>query len=98
MKKWTKVAAGVAALVMVGGSVTACGQAPWEGSLRDLEGVEVFDPGSARLYNNIDKHPNVMLFCANGFGFWTTTRPDFSAAQRLPEMDQQCKSVQDKPR
>jgi hypothetical protein len=97
VKKSIKIAALSSTLLLSLGLLSACGQAPWEKSLKDLEGVQVNDPGFVKLYNNVDKHPNIVVLCANGFGFWTTTRPDFAAAQRLPEMDAQCKSVQDKP-
>lgn len=68
----------------------SCGQAPWEKSLKDVEGAAVRDPDYIMLTNNVDSHPNIVLLCAGGFGFWTTTRPDFSAADRLPEMDGFC--------
>jgi hypothetical protein len=81
------------AAVLLGLTLIACGQAPWEKSLKDVEGAQVRDPDYIMLTNNVDKHPNVVILCAGGFGFWTTTRPDFSAASRLPEMDTFCESV-----
>ena len=71
-------------------TLTACGQAPWEQSLRDLEGVPVKDPDQATLYNNVDLHPNLMVLCIDGVSFVTTTRPDFSSVIRVPELDKTC--------
>lgn len=83
----------VVAVAAVG--LSSCGQAPWEDSLRDYEGAEVRDPGSITLWNNIDQHPNLARVCADGVAFLTTTRPDFSAVQRVPEWDAACKGVRD---
>lgn len=71
----------------------SCGQAPWEKSLKDVEGAQVRDPDYIMLTNNVDQHPNVVILCTGGFGFYTTTRKDFSAIDRLPEMDSFCASV-----
>lgn len=76
--------------------LTACGQAPWEDSLRDYEDARVMDPGEITLYNNIDKHPNIARVCAGGIAFATTTRPDFGSVQRIPEWDTHCATTHDK--
>lgn len=75
-------------------ALSACGQAPWEDSLKDVEGAPVRDPDYVMLTNNVDQHPNVVLICTGGFGFYTTTRDDFSAIDRLPEMDAFCEEVE----
>lgn len=78
-------------------ALSACGQAPWEDSLRDSEDATVMDPGSITLYNNVDKHPNIARVCAGGVGFATTTRPDFGSVQRVPEWDAFCADKHDRP-
>lgn len=90
MKK-IAIAAGIGAVLV---SLTACGQAPWEDSLRDLEGVEVYDPDSVRMWNNVDKHPNIVRLCLDGVAFATTTREYGDALLRIPEWDAYCKTVQ----
>jgi hypothetical protein len=89
-----KVLMVIASSLVLAGLLGSCGQAPWEHSLKDVEGAQVRDPDWILLTNNVDKHPNIVELCAGGFGFWTTTRPDFSAAERLPELDSYCKSVE----
>jgi hypothetical protein len=78
--------------------LSACGQAPWEDSLKDVEGGQVRDPDYFQLFNNADLHPNIVLLCAGGFGFATTTRGGDSnsddALNRMPEMDEFCESVE----
>jgi predicted small secreted protein len=90
-KKAAVVFVGVALIAAV---LTGCGQAAWEDSLRDLEGVQVYDPDEATLWNNVDQHPNIVRLCLDGVAFATTTRPDFAAVTRVPEWDAHCKTVQ----
>lgn len=82
---------GVAIMLVV---LAACGQAPWEDSLRDLEGVQVYDPDAVTLWNNVDQHPNIVRLCLDGVGFATTTREYGDAVERVPEWDAYCKTVQ----
>lgn len=76
----------VAALLTLG----ACGQAPWEDSLKDLEGVTVKDPDKATLYNNVDTYPNMVVLCIDGVAFVTTTRPDMGSWAPVPSLDKTC--------
>lgn len=64
--------------------------------MRDLENVEVRDPGRVILYNNVDLHPNIVGLCVDGAGFATTTREYGDAVIRVPEWDAGCKSAPDK--
>lgn len=84
----------LAGLAVTTVGLTSCGQAPWEDSMRDLEGVTVKDPGKVVLYNNVDLHPNIVMLCVNGVGFATTTR-DLNAVLRVPEWDAECSDSQD---
>lgn len=85
--------AGIGVALVLALGLTGCGQAPWEDSLRDLEGVQVRDPAETILYNNVDKHPNVVLLCLDGLGFATTTRPDMGSVMRTPERDAHCATL-----
>lgn len=84
-----RLAIALASLALLAG---ACGQAPWETSLKDVEGAQVQDPDYITLTNNVDKHPNVVFLCTEGLAFVTTTRPDFSALTRVPERDDFCEA------
>lgn len=65
-------------------ALSGCGQAPWEQSLLDLEGVQVSDPDSITLYNNVDQHPNLAVICIDGMTFVTTTRIDMGSWAYIP--------------
>ena len=83
-----KILIAIAGLVVVL-SMAGCGQMPWQDSLRDLEDVEVRDPDSAVLYNNVDKYPNISKLCIDGVAFATTTR-EWEPLLRVPEWDATC--------
>lgn len=86
----TRRRAAVAALALVAAlSLSACGQAPWEDSLRDLEGVEFVDPEGVTAWNNVDQHPNIVRLCLDGVAFATTTR-EWQPVTRVPEWDAAC--------
>lgn len=89
----TRTVAVGALLAAVGLAVAGCGQSPWQHSLRDYEGATVKDPDSVTLWNNVDQHPNIARVCLDGVAFATTTRPDFSAVQRVPGWDHVCEAV-----
>ncbi len=72
--------------------VSACGQAPWEDSMKDLEGVTFHSPTQVKAWNNVDAHPNIVELCLDGVAFATTTR-EFENVFRVPEWDYLC----DKP-
>lgn len=91
MRKLVTIALSIAALF----TLSSCGQAPWEDSLRDYEDATVVDPGSITLYNNVDKHPNIARVCADGVAFATTTR-DYEPLTRVPEWDEFCATVEDR--
>lgn len=76
-------------LLVLSGLLAGCGQAPWEDSMRDLEGVEVRDPDVV-LWNNLDLHPNLARSCLDGVAFATTTREYGDAVIRVPEWDKFC--------
>lgn len=58
-------------------------------NFRDVENVPSEDADSYTIYNNVDKHPNLVRVCADGVAFLTTTR-DYTAVQRVPEWDDEC--------
>lgn len=71
----------------------ACGQYPWQDSLRDLEDATVKD-AVVTVFNNIDKHPNIAQVCVDGIAFVTTTRIDGNdSIDRVPEWDSRCANV-----
>jgi hypothetical protein len=80
-KKSIVVIAAVAATVTLAG----CGS----NNFRDVEGVPSQDPDLVRVFNNVDKHPNVAELCMDGLGFATTTR-DYTSVIRIPEWDGEC--------
>lgn len=61
-------------------------------NFRDIEGVKSERPDVVRVFNNVDKHPNVVMLCIQGAGFATTTR-DYNSIMRVPEWDEQCKAA-----
>jgi hypothetical protein len=61
-------------------------------NFRDLEGVPSKDPDSAKLWTNVDGHPNVVRLCLDGVAFATTTR-DFTALMRVEAWDSMCPGV-----
>lgn len=77
-------------------SLSACGQAPWEDTLRDYEGAEVRDPGAIVIWNNVDLHPNIARQCLDGVAFGTSTREYGDSVFRVPEWDKFCEGVKDK--
>lgn len=67
------------------------GNAPGTGAgAHDLKHVKFQDPDSAVGLNNVDQYPNIVRVCFDGVAFATTTRPDFSSIQRVPEWDKFC--------
>lgn len=82
-----KILIGMGAVALTA-SLSSCGQAPWESSLRDLEGAEVRNP-NVTIWNNVDLHPNIARVCTDGVAFATTTR-DFVNVIRVPEWDAYC--------
>ncbi len=87
MKKILAILAGIVMFL----SVSACGQAPWEDSLKDYEGANVTDPDKVILLNNVDKHPNIVILCYKGYAFETTTREGPDAVNRFEKLDALCK-------
>lgn len=58
-------------------------------TMRDLEGVPVEDPDSARIVVNVDQYPNIAISCIDGVAFVTTTR-ELDGIMRVPELDPTC--------
>lgn len=79
------VGVGVGVLLLLG---TACAS---RDNFRDIEGVKSERPDVVRVFNNVDKHPNVTMLCIHGVGFATTTRTYGDAIMRVPEWDSYCK-------
>lgn len=75
----------LAAVVLLVGLLGGCGR----DNFRDVKNVESRDPDKIELYNNVDKHPNIVMICIHGVAFVTTTR-DYNAVQRVPELDRNC--------
>jgi len=85
MTNGKRIALGIAAVVMVAGTATACGS----NNKRDLNNINSLNPDYAEIYNNTDSHPNIGLICVRGVGFATTTR-DYNSLTRVPEWDKFC--------
>ena len=77
----------LAALLVLVGLAGACSS---RDNFRDIEGVKSERPDSVRVFNNVDKHPNVVQLCIDGVGFATTTRNYGDALMRVPEWDAGC--------
>lgn len=75
---------GVAALALVAGAACTPGN-----NFRDVEGVKSVDADKYTVYNNVDKHPNIMVLCIKGVAFVTTTR-DYNAIMLVPALDKTC--------
>jgi hypothetical protein len=73
----------VAGLIALGAS--GCGR----DNFRDVEGVPSQNPDKIELYNNVDKHPNIVMVCIHGVAFVTTTR-DYNSIMRVADLDKQC--------
>lgn len=56
------------------------------GCIRNVEGAPSVDPDSIVVFNNVDRHPNVVKLCIDGVAFATTTQ----TIQRVPEWDKNC--------
>ncbi len=80
-----KLIAAVFALALLGGACAG-------NNFRDVEGVASQDPDSIAVYNNVDRHPNIVKVCIQGVAFATTTR-DYAALTRVPEWDRTCPST-----
>lgn len=78
------IVVGVAALALVAGAACTPGN-----NFRDVEGVDSKDADKYVVYNNVDRHPNLVLVCISGTAFITTTR-EFNAVTRVPDLDKTC--------
>lgn len=58
-------------------------------TVRDLEGVPVEDPDSARIIVNVDQYPNLVITCVDGVAFVTTTR-ELDGIVRVEALDKTC--------
>lgn len=90
----------VTLLTFVVASTSGCA-GPWQGANdRDLEGVPVTEPSKIAVMVNIDKHPNVSMFCLGpdgepGVAFYTVSQDQIAPYQqerltRFPQMDDWC--------
>lgn len=62
------------------------------GGFKDLKGIAPQDPDKTWLINNVDGFPNIVMLCANGVMFATTSREAAGAILRVPEADGRCSS------
>lgn len=74
----------VAGLALVGLGACTPGN-----NFRDVEGVKSQRPDLIEVFNNVDKHPNIVKVCIDGVAFATTTR-DYQALQRVEAWDRTC--------
>lgn len=74
------------ALIMM--TLTACGH----DNFKDVKNVPNKHPDYLVNYENVDRHPNMMMICIHGAGFVTTTREGAGALHLVPEWDAFCKA------
>lgn len=82
MKRKVLSALAIAALILLG----ACGPG---NNFRDVEGADSQDPDLVEVFNNADKHPNIVKVCIDGVAFATTSR-DYNAIMRVEAWDATC--------